>query len=281
MYTLTDNWLHTVHMLLHSGENAYPRGNLTKEILGNNIRIDMKHPILCVPERHLGTAFLCFEPYWVLTGDNRLDSIKPYAAMMERFSDDGIFLSGAYGPKLIDQLPYVIKCLKTDINSRQAIINIWREKPGATADCPCTCIYQFFIRNMQLNMVIYMRSSDIYLGVPYDVFTQTMIAFAVCLLLRKSYNDLEMGKLILNMGSSHLYGSDISKVEEILKSYDTEKLFFGRNIERELKYDYSLSFEDLKEYLLHCSKELANNLSVGDCFLKGLQPKGSAFGVLI
>lgn len=275
MLSFTRRWLYEVSYCMTSGRDISPRNKSTREVLGRVIEFNMRNPILDIPERELGTAFLTFEPYWVLSGDNRLETIKPYAPVMERFSDDDMFLSGAYGPKIVDQLPYVIMCLEKDDSSRQAVINIWREKPYSTKDCPCTCLYQFTIRGGELNMQVYMRSNDMYLGTPYDVFTQTMVAYAICLLYRKKTGvKITLGNLSLHVGSLHIYSENFDKIEEILTKHVGRIVGNCREPGKYIDYDYTMSFDDLKEYLKHCSKNLINGLQVGDGFLKGLQPKG-------
>lgn len=275
MLSFTRRWLYEVNHCMVTGQDVSPRGTKTREVIGRVIEFSMENPILDIPERELGTAFLCFEPYWVLSGDNRLSEIKPYAPMMERFSDDGEFLSGAYGPKLVDQLPYIVGCLTKDGFSRQAVVNIWREKPNDTKDCPCTCLYQFLLRNDTLHMSVYMRSNDLYLGTPYDVFTQTMIAYAVALLLKdKRGTKVSLGKLSLHVGSLHIYENNFEQISDIIDKHVDKVVGNAREPGHQLNYDYSLSFHDLKDYLKHCAKILANGLVVSDGFLKGLQPKG-------
>lgn len=276
-------WLACLDTCMAEGGERSPRGLVTKEILFGNLRFDMAYPILNIKERELGTAFLCYEPFWVLSGNNLVSDIKPYAKLMTSFSDDGVFLSGAYGPKLVDQLPYIVECLSKDISSRQAVVNIWREKPGGTKDCPCTCTYQFLIRDDTLHMSVYMRSNDLFLGTPYDVFTQTMVAYAVCLLVSQKIGvQIKMGHLSLMVGSMHIYQNNWDKIWEIISTYNYENIITGEVCNTNevdpsppaLTYDYGLSFSDLKEYLRHCAITLANDLHVDYGFLKGLQPKG-------
>ncbi len=252
------------------GQESSPRGKTTRELIGYGMTIKMDNPIVSVPERELGTAFLCAEPAWILSGDNTLEYIHDYARL-GLYSDDGIFLSGAYGPKIVDQLPFIVKCLLNDQDSRQAIINIWREKPASSADTPCTLSYQFVIRQNRLHMIATMRSNDVYLGTPYDIFTQVMIAYAVCLLLKQmdpvKFKPLALGELHLNVGSFHLYESNFDKARTIV-----DKVTEHRE-PKPLDFDYSLTFADLKDYLRSCALWVKSGNEVKNGFLKGLQPK--------
>ena len=268
IYDANQNWVLALDSIIALGEKVHPRNIPCKEILNYQMWMWMDRPIISIPERKLGTAFLCAEPAWILSGDNTLDFINKFADM-KRFSDDGIFLSGAYAPKIMDQIPYVVKCLRNDSFSRQAVINIWREKPGHSFDIPCSVCYQFFIRKNILHMVVTMRSQDIWTGNVYDIFTQSMVALAVCLLLRPTYPKLELGMLTLNVGSLHLYQTNIEAASEILAARSNN----GIEDSRLLKYDYGMSFYDLKDYLKDCAETLLKKQVIQYGFLTGLEPK--------
>jgi thymidylate synthase len=151
------------------------------------------------------------EAYWILSGDDRVETIAPYSARIKDFSDDGVRFFGAYGPKIVAQLPYVVEKLLTDPRSRQAGLTIWRESPPETKDVPCTVAVFFAIRNGKLNAHVFMRSSDVWLGVPYDVFNFSMLSHLVCGLLNEQFDlgdQVSPGKLYLTAASSHLYAEN-------------------------------------------------------------------------
>ena len=221
------------------GYGADPRGMFTKEIIGHTTRCDMKSPIVTIPERELGYKFMFAEAYWILSG-----TIKPYSNVIKRFSDDGVFYFGAYGPKIVDQLPYICKSLNEDLTTRQACINIWREKPPVSKDIPCTLSLQFIVRRDTLNVIANMRSNDVWLGWPYDNFNFSMIGLSVCLLMKQMYNKkLNLGMLHNNAGSRHLYKENF---EQAYKVTDSKSLGFSYETIRPERFS---SFEDLKEEL--------------------------------
>jgi len=199
-------WRNLLVRIVASGTTPTCRGFKTHESLVSVTHVEMRSPVLTTPERKLGYRFMCGEAAWILSGDNRLGTIRKYAKMMERFSDDGVFMSGAYGPKVVDQLPYILRSLADDHGSRQAVLTIWRERPGPSKDLPCTISIQFLIRDGRLHLVDTMRSSDAWLGVPYDWFTFSMLGAYVCLLLRDHYEvNVQPGLLTLVAGSQHTY----------------------------------------------------------------------------
>lgn len=201
-------WLDAINDILVNGDPASPRGKMTREILQRTMVVDMRRPVLRVPDRNLSYRFMAAEAYWILSGDDRVETIAPYNSRIKDFSDDGERFFGAYGPKIASQLPYVIKKLLTDVDSRQAGLTIWRECPPNTKDVPCTVAVFFSVRSSKLNAHVFMRSSDIWLGVPYDVFNFSMLSHLVCGLLNEQLslvNAISPGSLFLTAASSHLY----------------------------------------------------------------------------
>lgn len=203
----TDTWFKLIDaLLLCSHGIVRPRNNDCFEFMGLQTVTPMCNPILCAKHRNIGYRFMFAEAWWILTGRDDVASIHPYSKNIAQFSDNFTTFFGAYGPKIVQQLPYVIAKLAIDNDTRQAVINIWRESPPQTKDVPCTLSVQFLIRGNRLYCIDTMRSSDAWLGWPYDTFNFSMLSSFIILKLREHYNiNLELGNLIMNIGSSHLY----------------------------------------------------------------------------
>lgn len=213
------------------------------ELMGNQTTVNMKFPVVLPKARKLGYKFMAAEAWWILTGQNTVSTIAPYSKQIVQFSDDGSYYHGAYGPKIVDQLSYVVESLVRDEFSRQAVINIWRESPKISKDIPCTVSLQFLIRHNRINCIATMRSSDAWLGWPYDVFNFSMVSARVReLLLRMSplqFKGLELGNLTLTAGSQHLYERNFAGAEEVLvKSSERyiEEVFSPHKIDSIIKY---------------------------------------------
>lgn len=214
-------WIDLLWEIADSGSQVGPRGKGTLEILAKTTVVDMKMPVVTIPQRNLGYKFMAAEAHWILSGDNRVETIEPYSKQISSFSDDGVRFFGAYGPKVVDQLSYVVDCLIRDEASRQAVMTIWRERPGSTKDLPCTVALQFMIRDGKLNCHATMRSSDAWLGWVYDVFNFSMVAWTVLEQLRmnEQYSNLQVGSLFLTAASQHLYDSDRDAYESLFESW--------------------------------------------------------------
>lgn len=218
-------WLSELSWAFNKGNDVTPRGQLTKEVLQQTSIVNMRRPVVTLPERKLSTKFLGGEAYWILSGDNRVETIAPYNKNIVNYSDDGQTFFGAYGPRILSQLDYVIDKLKSDADTRQAVLTIWRENPPETKDVPCTVAVHFMIRDHKLNCHVYMRSNDLWLGFPYDVFNFSMLSHLVCCKLNAFVVEnggviIEPGMLYHTASSRHIYEQHFEQVEQLIKRYN-------------------------------------------------------------
>lgn len=223
-----------IHEIIQTPEYVCsPRGMKILEILNDPFHVDMDCPVLLNVKRKLNYSFMLGEAAWMLDGRNDVKTIAKYLGGIKRFSDDGVTFFGAYGPKIITQTSYIIKKLKEDQDSRQAVLTIWRENPIASKDVPCTLSMQFFLRKASdelfLHCITNMRSNDIWLGTPYDSFNFSAISFYIALFLNKAEIKCKLGKLIINAGSRHLYEENLVKAKEVVACKDTFPLDFSFN----------------------------------------------------
>jgi thymidylate synthase len=217
--TLNEEWLRTVKLIRDTGMVYAPRGLKILEVPHGSVAVDMHYPVLTLPGRKLGYRFMAAEAAWILSGSDRLDEILPWSRRMADFSDDGATLRGAYGPRFVSQLDWVVAKLLADPDTRQATMTLWTPRPAASKDVPCTVALDFKLRDGRLNLHAFMRSSDAWLGLPYDVFSFTMMAARVLgtFVARggNTYGGLDLGTLYLTAASSHLYLPDVHKFSEL------------------------------------------------------------------
>lgn len=213
-------WHRLLDDILTHGEEVCPRGLRTKELLHHTVKVDMARPVVTRKERGLNYQFMAAEALWILAGRNDVDSLAKFVPKMRQFSDNGEVLAGAYGPRIVPQLPYVVNTLKQDPDTRQAALTVWTPCPGPSKDIPCTVSMVFNIRRCSeteqenLHLHVHMRSSDAWLGIPYDVFSFSMVGFYVCALL-----GLYPGTLTLSLTSNHLYEQHWDQAQELLQTF--------------------------------------------------------------
>ena len=204
-------WFGLLACLYDHGKPVSPRGFETHELLGVQIRVDdMTKNILVHPARNLSYRFLVAEWLWIASGRNDVESITKYNKHIAQFSDDGVTFAGAYGPRIAQQMSWVLEQLRKP-GSRQAVVQIWTPTPAASKDVPCTLSWQLLARNGALHAIVTMRSSDVHLGLPYDFFNFSMLTMGLAGEL-----GLTPGSLIFNLGSSHLYLRDRERARTVL-----------------------------------------------------------------
>ncbi len=213
-------WLQTLQQIFTDGIDVAPRGLKTLELQHHAVHLDMSHPVVLCPARKLSYTFLAAEALWILSGDDRVETIAPYNKNIAQFSDDGHRFYGAYGPRIMEQFDWVVEKLLEDRDTRQAVMTIWRKKPPKTKDVPCTVAIMFSNRKGRLHCHVFMRSSDAWLGLPYDVFNFSMLSAKVaCSFNRKCRPEdtIELGFLHLTAASSHLYERNFAEARECLE----------------------------------------------------------------
>lgn len=212
--TADQAWLALIQRIVRDGKHTKPRGLTCKEIIGHQTVVDMNYPVTTLRPK-LGYRFLAAEAWWILSGKNDVASIAPYSRHIANFSDDGERFFGAYGPKIMEQISYAIESIVQDVWCRQSVVDIWRPNPPKSKDIPCTLSAQFLLRphvdgmgieSLRLHCIDTMRSSDAWLGWPYDCMNFSMLSAYVALSLRyKIGRRVELGELHLTAGSQHLY----------------------------------------------------------------------------
>jgi thymidylate synthase len=117
----------------------------------------------------------------------------------------------------IDQIEYAFKEIKN--NSRRAVINLWNPSDLQEQALPC-CFTQFnFVRvNNKLNMSMNFRSSDLFLGLPYDIIVGSLF-----LITMAEQTNLLPNYLGINLIDAHIYKSHIEQTLQYCKN-KTHKL---------------------------------------------------------
>lgn len=209
-----------------------PRGMATREI--RHCWYRLRDPSRCatwLPGRDLNYSFMVAEWLWIFLGRDDVEMIGFYNENIKQFSDDGVNFWGAYGPQWRGQIGGVLERLRSDRDSRQGVIVIaraeynrptWKrvgiiETPDrylSTKDVPCTTTMQYLIRNGVLECGVTMRSSDAWLGLPYDIFNFCMLQRCVAAEL-----NIRPGHLTIHIGSSHVYERDVEKAKHVVDMY--------------------------------------------------------------
>jgi thymidylate synthase len=123
-------------------------------------------------------------------------------------------LHGAYGRRIGGQLGTAIQKIKFDQSTRRAVITLWDpwlDNLAGMHDYPCTVALQLIVRDGKLDLHVTMRSSDVWRGLPYDVFQFSQLQLTAATLLA-----LPVGTYYHMAWSLHLYETDLAAVDEML-----------------------------------------------------------------
>lgn len=181
-----------------TGVNTYKKFNQTL-----NINLEYGFPIVTGKKIFFDKALAEFN--WMYQGKTDLDFLhKNNIKWWDDFAINGK-LGKVYGYQIkhfngvFNQIDYVIKEIKN--NTRRAIITLWNPTDLKEQALPC-CYTQFnFVRdNNKLNMVMHFRSSDLFLGLPYDI-----IVGALFLITIAKECGLSPSILGLNLADAHIY----------------------------------------------------------------------------
>lgn len=172
-----------------------------REVL--NLQLHLRNPLPClIGRKGMSTAFAYEEIRQILAGEydgERLGAIVPQAAIL-------ITPATAYGPRVCDQLLAVEAELKESPLSRRAVVYVGKDTDltwigeNTAGEMPCTCLWQFQLRDGRLYMTVTMRSWDLIWGLSYDVpsFVAVQAALAKAL-------GAELGSYTHNAGNAHIY----------------------------------------------------------------------------
>lgn len=217
-------WDGCIAKLLSSTLSAAPRGLTTTEYCGVVLRVDDAcNNILVNTGRDLNYRFMVAEFLWIAFGMDDLATIAQYNKNIAQFSDDGKVLYGSYGRRLKLQWDRIRHALKRDSYTRQAVATIFNPDMSTnTKDTPCTISLQWLLRADKLNCIATMRSSDIWLGLPYDFYVFSQLTNCLA-----GYLGKRPGWVQMQLGSLHLYESNFAKAQECMHEWKSYTLRSG------------------------------------------------------
>ena len=213
--------------VLKNAIEVYSRNGMTRELHPASFVIeDFRNYFLNVPGRVVNFPMVLAELVWIMTGDDSSWVVK-YNKQLESYIDydrdkSRFMFNAAYGKRMlrtfgINQLADVVKMLKEDPGSRQAVI-IYRNPEDDSSykqvqDRACNIASMFLIRDGKLNITQTVRSQDFVWGLPYNFAQFGYIAQVIAEKL-----EIEVGKFIELANSFHAYEQHWDILDEIKPS---------------------------------------------------------------
>lgn len=206
---LSHGYPDVVNTVLRHGKRVVSRDLPTYEITPMRIIVPDAEMAIMLPvgtNRGVNTKLAAVESLQLI-GESFFPDLLFKAA--PKFTDvminPGSVQHGAYGPRARSSMSAVVQKLQEDPSTRQAVISIWRpDDLHLDGDKPCTVFLQFMIRNDELDLHVYMRSNDVWLGLTYDAFMFSQLQCTVANVLR-----ICVGMYVHNATSFHIYDRDV------------------------------------------------------------------------
>uniref|UniRef100_A0A1B6D8E5 Thymidylate synthase n=1 Tax=Clastoptera arizonana TaxID=38151 RepID=A0A1B6D8E5_9HEMI len=109
----------------------------------------------------------------------------------------------------IDQLKNIIETLKKNPDDRRIIMCAWNPMDlPKMALPPCHCLVQFYVANGELSCLLYQRSADMGLGVPFNIASYSLLTYMIAHVI-----GLQPGEFVHTLGDSHVYLNHIDPLK--------------------------------------------------------------------
>ena len=236
-------------------DNGAPKtdrtGTGTLSCFGYQMRFDLEEGFPLCTTKKLHLKSIIYELLWFLKGDTNVKYLQDNGVRIwNAWADENGNLGPVYGKQwrswakpdgtTVDQIAYVMDLIKNNPDSRRMIVNAWNA--GELSDMaltPCHCLFQFYVVDNKLSCLLYQRSADTFLGVPFNIASYALLTMMIA-----NVCDLGYGEFVHSFGDVHLYNNHIEQAQLQLtrEPRPLPTMRINRDVRNILDYD----FEDFK-----------------------------------
>jgi len=240
------------HVIKSGIEKKDRTGTGTISVFGYQMRFNLEDgfPLLTTKKLHLKS--ILHELLWFISGDTNIGYLSDNGVKIwDAWADADGNLGPVYGyqwrswqandGRNIDQLSEVIMSIKNSPDSRRHIVSAWNVGDlDKMALPPCHLMFQFYVAGGRLSCQLYQRSADIFLGVPFNIASYSLLTMMVA-----QVTGLKPGDFIHTLGDAHIYLNHIDQVKQQLlrEPYKLPKMVINQGVSDILRFrfeDFSL-----------------------------------------
>ena len=245
----------------NGAEKTDRTGTGTKSVFGYQMRFDLSEGFPLVTTKKIHLKSLIHELLWFLKGSTNIDYLQENGVRIwNEWADANGNLGPIYGHQWrnwnsegIDQIQGVIDTLKSNPDSRRMLISAWN--PSVLPDTkisfaeninnkkaalpPCHAFFQFYVSNNKLSCQLYQRSADVFLGVPFNIGSYSLLTMMIAQVC-----EYEPGDFVHTFGDVHIYSNHKEQIKEQLSR--SPKTLPTMNINPNVKNIFDFTYEDFE-----------------------------------
>lgn len=195
-------------------------GTGTISLFGHQMRFRMEDgfPVLTTKKLHLKS--IIYELLWFLKGDTNVKYLQEHGVRIwNEWADENGELGPVYGHQwrswpdynggTIDQISNVVNMIRKTPDSRRLIVSAWNvAEVDKMALPPCHSLFQFYVADGKLSLQLYQRSADIFLGVPFNI-----ASYSLLLMMMAQVTGLKAGDFVHTFGDAHIYNNHLEQIK--------------------------------------------------------------------
>ncbi len=198
-------------------------GTGTLSIFGHQLRYDLSDGFPLVTTKRVHMRSITYELLWFLRGDSNVRWLQDNGVRIwNEWADADGDLGPVYGVQWrawptpdgrhIDQIANVLETIRSNPDSRRMVVSAWNvAELDRMALQPCHALFQFYVADGRLSCQLYQRSADLFLGVPFNIASYSLLTHMVA-----QQTGLEVGDFVWTGGDCHIYTNHLDAVREQL-----------------------------------------------------------------
>ena len=208
-------------MLFKNGVDKNDRTGVgTRSVFGYQMRFNLSEGFPLVTTKKLHIRSIVHELLWFLSGSSNIKYLHDNGVTIwDEWADENGDLGPVYGVqwrswpapdgRRIDQITNLVEGIRRNPDSRRHLVVAWNPaEVDKMALPPCHCLFQFYVAQGRLSCQLYQRSCDIFLGVPFNIASYSLLTHMIA-----QQCDLEPGDFVWTGGDCHIYKNHFEQVE--------------------------------------------------------------------